>query len=108
MTNALAIIASIYLLWALFLAVMSLARAKDAGTLTRPALILGTPILLVGFALDVAVNWSVMTVLLLELPHELTVSARLKRHNHGTGWRHRVARFAEQFLDPFDPRGDHI
>ena len=103
------IVAAFYLLWAIYLAVMNLARAKDAGTLSRTALILGTPLLLIGFALDVLLNLTAMTLLLLELPRELTVSERLCRHNLGPdGWRRNVARWAEQLLDPFDPDGNHI
>jgi hypothetical protein len=101
-------IGGFYALWILFLAVMNLARAKQDGTLSRTALILGTPILLVGFALDCFINVFVMTVVLLELPQELTVSERLKRHNRGDGWRKAIAQWAEPLLDPFDPKGDHI
>lgn len=102
-------LAAIYALWVFYLAVMNLKRAKNAGQLHDLALWLGTPVLLVGYALDVLVNVFVMTVLLAELPRESTVTARLKRHNlYSTGWRKAVAVWFEPLLDPFDPSGNHI
>ena len=100
---------STYALWIFFLAVMSLARAKDAGLLTTTAKCLGYPVLIVGYLLDCFVNFTVMTVLLLEIPQETTVTSRLSRHNkESTGWRKAVAMWAEPLLDPYDPSGDHI
>jgi len=102
-------VALTYLLWVLYLAVMNLKRVKDIGLLTGKALVLGTPILILGLVVDALVNWLVMTVVLLELPQEPTVTARLKRHNKtSTGWRKSVAVWFEPLLDPFDPSGDHI
>jgi hypothetical protein len=98
-----------YALWVFYLAVMSLKHAKDAGLLTLTAKAFGYPVLIVGWVLDFFVNALVLSVLLAELPRELTVTARLKRHNrYSTGWRKAVARWAEPLLDPFDPSGDHI
>lgn len=102
-------IGGFYLLWILFLAVMNLARAKEAGKLTKTATILGTPVLIVGYVLDFLINVLVMTIVLLEPPGEMTVSERLKRHNReSTGWRKAVAQWFEPLLDPYDPDGDHI
>jgi hypothetical protein len=101
--------AALYALWLFYLAVMALKRARDAGQLTRVSYALGAPILLFGWALDVAVNWIVMTALLVELPRETTVTARLKRHKLDNGFRGRIARwFARHLLDAFDPSGKHI
>jgi len=100
---------SSYLLWIFYLAVMNLKIAKEAGLLTTTAKVLGYPVLFVGYILDCFVNVTVMTVVLLELPKETTVTARLKRHNkESSGWRKSVAVWAEPLLDPFDPSGDHI
>lgn len=100
---------SVYGLWVFYLAVMNLKRAKDAGTLRPWARRLGGPVLFVGVLLDLLVNWLVFTVLLLELPRETLVTARLKRHlASGAGWRYRVARwFCADLLDAFDPSGCH-
>lgn len=99
-----------YALWVFYLAVMNLKRVKDAGKLGKAALALGTPVLLVGFVLDLLVNVLVFTVILLEIPQETTVTARLKRHKlESTGWRLKVTNwFASELLDHFDPSGTHI
>jgi len=101
--------ASIFLLWVFYLAVMSLARVKDATGLNRQSERLGTLVLIIGYLLDFNANIGVMTALLLEWPRETTVTARLKRHNKaGIGWGAKVARAFEPILDPYDPSGDHI
>lgn len=98
-----------YELWIYYLAVMSLKRAKNAGLLTSNVRKLATPILVVGLALDVVVNAFVMTILFLQLPSELTVTARLKRYiKMGAGWRFKVAQKFIVLLDPYDPSGRHI
>jgi hypothetical protein len=100
---------ALYLLWPFYLAAMNLKRARDAGKLTKVAYALGAPILYVGWALDIGVNWGVMSLLLVEFPREWTVTARLKRHKNDGGFRGKVARwFALHLLDPYDPAGRHI
>lgn len=99
----------LWALWVFYLAVMTLKRAKDADLLTPTAKAFGYPVLCVGLVLDFLANVLVLTVLLVELPREGTVTSRLKRHNSSsTGWRKAVAAWAEPLLDPFDPSGDHI
>lgn len=98
-----------YATWVFYLAVMNLARAKQAGLLSRTALVLGTPVLIVGFLLDFLLNVTVMSLVLLELPQEITVSARLQRHHvESDGWRLAVVLWFEPLLDPYDPSGNHI
>lgn len=98
-----------YALWVFYLAVMNLARAKRNGLLNKTALVLGTPLLVVGYLVDFLMNVTVMTVVLLEWPQETTVTARLKRHNkESTGWRLAIVKWFEPILDPYDPSGDHI
>lgn len=112
---ALMLPASLWLLWIFFLACMNLKRAKDAGQLSRTALVFGTPVLWVGYTLDAFVNTTLMTIVLLEWPQwrlsppELLVTDRLKRHHQtSTGWRLAVVLWFEPLLDPYDPGGDHI
>ncbi len=98
-----------YILWILYLAVMSLKRARDGGTLSRFGVVLGIPVLFIGWFVDFLVNVFVMTLIMLELPKEMTVTARLKRHNQtSTGYRLAVVKWFEPLLDPFDPSGDHV
>jgi hypothetical protein len=103
------VFAASYALWIFYLAVMNLQRVRDMGKLGTVAKVFGYPVLLVGYALDVLVNVTLMTVLFLEIPRETTVTARLKRHNRtGSGWRQRLAAWFEPLIDPYDPSGDHI
>lgn len=98
-----------YGLWVFYLATMNLKRVRDSGGLSPWALRFGYPVLFTGLLLDIAVNWFVVTLILLEWPRETTVTARLKRHNReSTGWRKAVVQFFEPLLDPFDPSGNHI
>lgn len=102
-------VSSFYLLWIFYLAVMNLKRVRDIGGLTRTTIILGTPILILGYIIDFICNVFFLTFILLELPQETTVTARLKRHNRtSTGWRKAVATWFEPIVDPFDPSGNHI
>ena len=104
------VVLALYALWIFYLAIMNLSRADQAHQLRPVALTLGIPVLVIGYALDVLINVLVLTVLLLELPQELTVSERLGRHqrSYASGWRYRVARWVcTELLDQFDPTGRH-
>ncbi|MET3132224.1 hypothetical protein AAKU55_002494 [Oxalobacteraceae bacterium GrIS 1.11] len=100
---------ALYALWLLYLAVMNLQRARDAGTLSRPARCLGLPLLYCGLLVDFLVNVLVLTVLLLEWPREWLVTARLSRHiKDAPGWRRSVSAWiCSNLLDSFDPSGCH-
>lgn len=103
------VLTAAYGLFVFYLAVMNLKRVRDMGKLQGLALALGYPILITGLVLDLFVNVTLCTVLFLELPQEMTVTSRLKRHNReSTGWRQKLAAWFEPMLDPFDPSGDHI
>lgn len=99
----------LYVLWIFYLAVMNLKRARDANAITRTALCFGYPVLIVGYALDVFVNLTLMSVFFLELPHETTMTSRVKRHlYHSQGWREKLAAwFCHNLLNSFDPSGKH-
>lgn len=103
------VVVGFWLPWVFYLAVMSLYRARREGTLTRPATIMGYPVLVVGAIMDVLLNVVVLTVVMLEVPKELMVTHRLRRHKDGKGFRGRIARWlAKNFLDPYDPKGAHV
>jgi hypothetical protein len=98
-----------YGLYVFYAAVMNIKRVRDAGKLTTLGKVFGYPTLVIGLILDLLVNWFVMTIILLEVPQELTVTSRLKRHHReSTGYRLAVVKFFEPVLDPLDPSGDHI
>ena len=98
-----------YGLYVFYCAVMNIKRVRDMGKLTKLGMAFGYPTLIIGLVLDLLVNVLVMTIILLEIPQELTVTSRLKRHNReSTGWRLAVVKFFEPVLDPLDPSGDHV
>jgi hypothetical protein len=99
-----------YILWVLYICVMSLKRARDAGTLSKVAYALGLPLLYAGLLIDFIVNVTILTVLFLDLPNEWLVTARLTRYAKGKhGWRRSLSIwFADNLLDAFDPSGRHI
>jgi len=98
-----------YFLYVFYAAVMNIKRVCDMGKLNTMGKVLGYPTLFIGLVLDAIVNIFVMSVLLLEIPQELTVTSRLKRHNReSTGWRLSIVKFFEPVLDPLDPSGDHV
>ncbi len=101
--------AGMYLLWVLYLAVMNLCKARDAGRLSKTAYILGYPLLLAGLFTDFLMNMTVMTVVMMEFPKEWLVTPRVIRHKfHGTGYRKKIAEWlCKNLLDPFDPSGCH-
>lgn len=103
------IVYSLYFLWILYLAIMSLAKAKKEGTLSKPATYLAYPILAIGYLIDCLVNIVIMTIILLELPKEMLVTSRVTRHKFkSVGWRKRIAvAICKHLLDPFDPSGCH-
>lgn len=87
---------------------MNLKRAKDNGVITKTALNLGMPILIIGYLIDIAVNIVVFTMLFFEPPSELTCTDRLGRLANDGGWRGKLANwFCRNLLDVFDPSGKH-
>lgn len=100
----------LYLTWLLYVAIMAIKRAKDAGTAPVVALILGYPALFAGLMFDFVCTIFIGTVVFIDLPRELTLTARLKRYNaEGSGFRYRITRWlADNLLDPFDPSGKHV
>ena len=94
--------------WVIYLATMGVIRSHPVlfGTPAR----LGGYIVKTGEFLSTALNWLVFTLLLLELPKERFLSARLARHfRSGKGWRQKFAGWmGRTWLDPFDPSGRHI
>ena len=104
-------VSGLWALWYLYIIVMGLYRAKLAGKLSTASKVLGFPALIIGFALDWLVNWTVAAIFFRELPAtplEL-VTGRLTRYMAGPdGSKKRRARLiCEHLLDSFDPTGRH-
>lgn len=103
-------ILAIWPLWIIYVAVMRMQMVRDTVGLTVGQKVMGYPALLVGLALDLLVNVVVGSLVLLELPQEYTLSARLWRlsNDEGETWRRRAALWVrKELLDSIDPRGYH-
>jgi hypothetical protein len=100
---------SIYVTLTMYWAIMNFVRARDAGTLPPIALRIGYPLLLIGYLMDFLVNVLVVSVILLEVPREWLVTARLSRHiKTESGWRKSVSTWVcKNLLDWADPKGCH-
>lgn len=98
-----------WILWIIFAAVMRLKQVREAGKLTLPMKVFGYPALAVGLIVDFVVNVMFGTLVLLELPRELTLSTRLWRlSNSEPSWRQRWALWLRtNLLDAIDPSGIH-
>lgn len=98
-----------WILWILFTAVMRLQMVRDEGKLTKAQKVFGYPALAVGLLLDFSLQVTLASVMFLEVPKELTVSARLWRwSNSGPSWRQKLAlAIRTGLLDSIDPRGIH-
>lgn len=105
---ALLLVCAPYLLWCDYLGVMALKRQRDGWGLSGFSKTIGTWILIRGYLLDALCNFFHMTLVLRELPQELTVTKRLRRHIEGNT-RHAPFCLAirTQLLDGFDPDGIH-
>lgn len=93
-----------YLTWIFYLAVMSLKRERT--NLSRTAVYLAMPVLILGYVMDVIFNMTVGMVIFLEPPHELLFTSRCKRWLSQKTWEGSLARwFCRNLLDPFDDGG---
>lgn len=91
--------------WIYYVAIIRLYREKDKlSTVAYGMTILGA---LVGVPLDISLNL-ICSVMMLDVPKEVTLSQKLSRLNDTGGWRGDVSRWiCAELLDPFDPRGFH-
>jgi len=92
-----------YVMWVLFLAVMSLYAVWS--TLPIVTKSLAVPAVIVAVAMDVGLN-ILATIPFLDLPHELTFSQRMGRYLRNQSWRTPIARsICANLLDPFQTGG---
>jgi hypothetical protein len=93
--------------WFLFLGIMTLMAARNAGKLTTLTYVLGYPWALFGAFMDFLVNMSIGTVLFLELPQEWLLTVRCDRlMTYGNPWRANLANWlCKNLLDPFQTGG---
>jgi hypothetical protein len=105
----LVVMVAIYGTLTMYWAIMALARAKESGHLSPWALRIAYPLLAVGYLCDFLLNVFVVSWILLEVPRELLVTARLSRHIKAeSGWRKSVSTWVcQHLLDWADPKGCH-
>lgn len=103
-------VAFLVVTWWLYLAGINLLDARAAKTLHPVALVLGSPILVVGYCLDVFYNVLLFMLLFWDIPKELTITQRLRRYKAGPdGKRKKLAMLiANIFLNPFVRGGAHV
>jgi len=99
----------VWIFWALYVLTMGLYRAQLNGRLSGVQFVMGLPFVILGIALDVIFNFTIASIMFAELPNELLVTERLKRHDlTGYGWRCSLARWiCRNMLDSLDPYGSH-
>ena len=98
--------AASFTLWVFFLAVMKLRDVRDSGKLNGQAKYPAYLVLFIGYILDFVVNMIPATVVFLEIPQELTVSERTKRHRDEPTWRGAMSRWLRKgFLSIADTSG---
>ena len=97
-----------YLLFAVYILVTGIHRAKLSGRLSGPVLWLCAPMVVIGYVMDCLFNLTLASLVFWERPREWLLTARLQRYITGTGWRARLAAWVcNSLLDPFDPNGNH-
>ncbi len=99
----------IYITWIFYLAVMNLIRAKNEGIISKPALIMGYPVVAIGLFIDFLLHVTLGSLIFFELPKEWLLTQRLSRLiKTDIGWRGDFALWVcENLLDKFDPKGTH-
>ena len=102
-------LAFLWIFWGFYVLVMGIYRAHLDKRLTPVTRVLSAPFVVVGAVFDVVANITIASIIFLEFPRELLVTARLKRHiRSGTGWRHKLSTYVcDHVLDVFDPTGNH-
>lgn len=84
-------------------------RAHAENKLNGVLWVLCLPFVALSLLIDLINNISVFTVMFAELPRELLVTDRLKRHAKQHTFRGKLARWlGDILLNPFDHTGNHL
>jgi hypothetical protein len=106
-----------FLLWIGYLASMNLIRVYETTSMPRPTLYVGYIVVGITYIADLWLNYTVATLLFWDFPIKVTYktegtfSYRLGIYKgQEKGWRYSLTKdvIAPMFLDPFDPKGQHI
>lgn len=103
------ILADLYLFFIMYVASMGMIRAHKEGKLNPVLWGLCTPFVAISLVIDVIHNLTLFIFIFGELPSELTVTERLKRHYKKPTVRGKIATWlGDTLLNPFDYSGDHL
>ena len=109
MIYAYILLADLYLFFIMYVASMGMIRANAESKLNGLLWVLCLPFVAVSMVLDLINNLVILTLLFAELPRELLVTSRLKRHATQYTLRGKLARWiGTNILNPFDHTGDHL
>jgi len=105
----------IWAFWLAYVVIMGFYRAYLAKRLNSVTFVMATPVLIVGYLLDMLCQYTLATLLFWDAPaswlKERLVTSRLQRYvaqGEAAGWRNKVAVYiCDNLLDPFDPTGNH-
>lgn len=105
----------IWVFWLVYVVVMGFYRAHLAKRLNPLTFVMASPVLIVGYALDMFCQYTLACLVFWDRPksflHERMVTTRLQRYvaeGEVGGWRFKVATYiCDKMLDPFDPTGNH-
>lgn len=99
----------LYVFFILYVASMGMIRAHKEKKLNPMLWVMCVPFVVFSLIIDVLNNLFVFTLLFAELPKELTVTERLKRHVKQHTFRGKLARLiGDSLLNSFDPTGNHL
>ena len=103
------IIADLYLFFIMYVASMGMIRAHAEKKLNGVLWVLCIPFVAISLVIDFINNMTVFSLIFAELPRELLVTDRLKRHAKQHTFRGKMARwFGDVLLNPFDHSGNHL
>ena len=104
-------LAYLYALWLLYVLIMGFYRAHLDKRLHGAVLVLASPAIVIGFAVDLLANWTLAALIFWEIPRKPLelVTDRLNRYiNYPNGRRQAMAMWVcDTLLDIFDPTGKH-
>lgn len=99
----------LYVFFIMYVSSMSMIRAHREGKLNPVLWALCVPWVAISWVIDVIHNLTLFTILYAELPRQLTVTKRLKRHVTQHTFMGKFSRWlAETILNPFDLTGNHV
>lgn len=103
------LITDLYVFFIMYVASMGMIRAHAENKLNGVLWVLCLPFVAISVVIDFINNMTVFTLLFAELPKELLVTARLKRHAKESNFRGKLANWiGDSLLNPFDHTGNHL